>query len=351
MRRLGFAALGMGMLLAGCATVETPPAVSPWPTGTVDASAETVPVGTANQDAADDPAIWRNAADPANSLIVGTDKKAGLYVYGLDGAVRSFLPAGQLNNVDLIELGDGTVLVGASDRGDPANAQIAFFTLSPAGLLTALPKTGVGPGEAYGFCMAPPTGDGLMRSYMVTKQGPVMETVFGGTPKAMQKLSSRVFTIATQAEGCVVDPRTDTLYVGEENAGIWRFDLAATAPVGELVARADGLALVADVEGLTLAPIGETGGYLIASSQGDNAYTAFALPSMDYIGRVRIADSGDIDGTSETDGIAFAPGDFGSVFPEGLFVAQDGDNQPGTGTQNFKLVRGDRLLAAFRNGR
>ena len=35
-----------------------------------------------------DPAIWRNVQNPAASLIVGTDKKAGLYVYGMDGKVR-----------------------------------------------------------------------------------------------------------------------------------------------------------------------------------------------------------------------------------------------------------------------
>src|SRR3546814_1779145 len=60
-------------------------------------------------DAADDPAIW--AAPPGQSVnrsgmrgrgfITGTDKKAGLYVFGLDGRKLQFLPDGLLNNVDL----------------------------------------------------------------------------------------------------------------------------------------------------------------------------------------------------------------------------------------------------------
>ena len=56
--------------LAACATTPMPgdPAVP------VYAVAETVPVATANEDAADDPAIWRNAASPSDSLIVATDK-------------------------------------------------------------------------------------------------------------------------------------------------------------------------------------------------------------------------------------------------------------------------------------
>ena len=94
------------LALAACTTVEkeVPVAVriaNATPAVTVTARGETTPVGTPNADAADDPAIWRNAANPAASLIVGTDKKAGLYVYGLDGKTRDFLDAGRVNNVDL----------------------------------------------------------------------------------------------------------------------------------------------------------------------------------------------------------------------------------------------------------
>jgi 3-phytase len=43
-----------------------------------------------------------------------------------------------------------------------------------------------------------------------------------------------------------------------------------------------------------------------------------------------------------------APGDFGAPFDDGLFVVQDGDNQPDN--QNFKLVPGGAVLALLRNG-
>ncbi|WP_232468755.1 phytase [Croceicoccus marinus] len=348
------AAIAPAILLAACAgeTVWPP---SPWPTGSVTAAAETVPVGTANADAADDPAIWRNPADPAKSVLLGTDKKAGLYSYRLDGTVIDFVPAGLLNNVDLVSLAGGTVLVAASDRTDAATPAIAFFTLASDGQLTQGPRLEVGSGgsgEAYGFCMAEADAAGqLARAYVVTKQGPVIEAVIGGTAQAPTILSTRRFAIPSQSEGCVVDGRTDMLYVGEETVGIHRFDLSQASPAGELVSRADGTALVPDVEGLAIAPVGSDGGYLIASSQGDNAYAAFALPTMAYAGRVRIVDGGGIDGTVETDGIEFAAGSFGPGFPDGIFVAQDGDNGPdadGNATQNFKLVRGDALLAALR---
>src|SRR5512139_173603 len=115
--RRGIAMRGMIFLgLAGLASCESPPPASSANMISVSATAETEPVGTAYRDAADDPAIWRNPADPAASLIVATDKRAGLHVYGLDGKQVAFDPAGRLNNVDLIDLGDRGILVAASDR-------------------------------------------------------------------------------------------------------------------------------------------------------------------------------------------------------------------------------------------
>ena len=69
------------LALAGLGSCGRPmPATVAPETAMVQATAETEPVGTTHQDAADDPAIWRNAANPAASLIVATDKKAGLHV-------------------------------------------------------------------------------------------------------------------------------------------------------------------------------------------------------------------------------------------------------------------------------
>ena len=65
---------------------------------------------------------------------------------------------------------------------------------------------------------------------------------------------------------------------------------------------------------------------------------------MTYAGRFRIG-GGAIDGTSDTDGIELALGDFGPAYPQGLFVAQDGDNAPDT--QNFKYVSWAKVKAAL----
>lgn len=319
----------------GCAT--TPPLVTGLPAVTVVAAGETRPVASAaGQDAADDPAIWRNPVDPAASLIVATDKKAGLYVYGLDGAVRHFDPAGRLNNVDLVALGDGTVVVAASDRNDPAQARLRLYRLDIAtARLIPLGTVAAGAGEAYGVCL---WRDGAaLTAFSVLKAGDVhqirIDLSSGGAPRATMVRSLK---LATQTEGCVVDPRSRQLFVGEEDVGIWRFDARAEGPVtGTLVAPADGRHLVADVEGLAIAPEGADGGWLVASSQGDNAYALYHLPDLRPAGRFRVI-AGAFGAAEETDGIDLALGNFGDTYPDGLIVVQDGNNAPAA--QNFKLV-------------
>ena len=324
------------VLLAGCAN---PPltAGTPVTTATVTARGETVPVGTANADAADDPAIWRNARSPRDSLIVATDKKAGLYVYGLDGRVRSFVAAGQVNNVDLIDLGSRGVLVAASDRNDRAYAKLQLYRLDPAtARLVPLGAAPGGAGEAYGVCLWRSGAETY--AFSVLKNGSVHQIRLD--PVRGSGALVRSMKLASQPEGCVVDRRTATLFVGEEDTGIWRFDARADGPTqGTLVARVDSQRLFADVEGLALAPRGRNGGYLVASSQGDNAYALFSLPDMRFAGRFRIG-PGRFDGTEETDGIDLALGSFGPDYPGGLLVVQDGLKQPAEGgeRQNFKLV-------------
>ena len=151
--------------------------------------------------------------------------------------------------------------------------------------------------------------------------------------------------LGTQSEGCVVDDRTGILYVAEEDVGLWKFDAAPDGPVtATALAKADGKEIVIDAEGLALAPSGADGGYLVVSSQGDNAYAVYKLPEASYVGRFRIGD-GAVDSVQETDGVELMLGDFGPQFPAGLFVTQDGDNLPAT--QNFKLTSWADIVAAL----
>jgi 3-phytase len=327
------AAAALALLTLGASAPAAPP--SPLATVTVQAKGETVAVGTANADAADDPAIWRNRRNPGASLVVATDKKAGLHVYDLTGADRSFLPAGRVNNVDLRDMGRAGIIVAASDRTDPAAAKLALFRLVPeTAKLEPLARIDVGAGEAYGICLY--REGRRLYAFNVLKDGTIAQAeidLAGATPRAR---IVRRLKLATQSEGCVTDERRHRLYVGEEDVGVWRFDARATAATEpHRVAAADGQAIVADTEGLAIAngPAGRA--YLVVSSQGDNAYAVYRLPDETYVGRFRVA-AGRYGATEETDGIDLAIGNFGPRFPAGMLVIQDGHNEPQA--QNFKLV-------------
>lgn len=332
---------------AGCASTKSEVPIVPTTSAAgVQARGETEAVGTANADAADDPAIWRNPANPAASLIVGTDKKAGLHVYDLTGKDRFFIDAGRVNNVDLKDLGEAGVIVAASDRNDPRNARVALFRLDTSSAkLIPLGTVPVGAGEAYGVCLYR-TG-GKLHAFNVIKDGTIrhVELDLSGAAPAGKLL--RTMKLATQSEGCVVDERTHRLYVGEEDAGVWRFDARAEGPVaGTKIAAADTEKLVIDVEGVAIAAEGEdNGGYLLVSSQGDHAYAVYRLSDETFVGRFRIT-PGKFGATEETDGIEVIAGDFGPDYPGGLFIAQDGYNPPRA--QNFKFAAWADIKAALK---
>lgn len=321
----------------------------------VQAVRETTPVATSG-DAADDPAIWRNPADPSKSLIIGTDKEWGLHAYDLTGALVASVQAGKVNNVDLRSdvtiNGKPGVLVAASDRTEDPKGRIALYALetSPVSLRRlghpSVESDGVG--EVYGFCLwrraadavfaIIPFNNGDVRTYALD--------LSGDTPTATLV---RDVKLGSQTEGCVVDDRTGLLYVAEEEIGIWRMSADpqdTQAPV--MIARIDGVNLIPDIEGLAIIPEGETGGHLIASSQADSAggggkstYAAYDLETDQLTAHFRVTGSGKVDGATDTDGLEFADGDFGAPFEDGLFVVQDGDNAPDN--QNFKLVPGDAI--------
>ena len=62
---------------------------------------ETEPVFTSG-DAADDPAFWYNQVNPEQSIVFGTDTKAGIHAFALNGARIKFIPSGKINNIDII---------------------------------------------------------------------------------------------------------------------------------------------------------------------------------------------------------------------------------------------------------
>jgi 3-phytase len=415
----GLAVLVTG-LTAATATASTPPLPGNTAVPPVFARSETPPLfddDAGHNSNADDPAVWYDARHPGAGLVLGTAKEGGLDVYGLDGHLVQTLAApaaptedaapGRFNNVDILRglrFPDGTVsdVAVVTDRG---RDRIRFYRIDgsdPAAPLTdvtdsAVPRafsateaevddqyTAYGTaawrdartGASYVLASRRHTSEvGLFR-LAVTPAGTVtyhhvrtltLPSTFhvpGGTWSPCEKPGS-----GAQAEGLVVDAEHGTLYIGQEDIGVWkaRADLVGaprlvdrTRQFGvpgtydpetdECVLGADpgygGHHLTADSEGVTLfrAPSGRQ--YLIASSQGDYTYSVYDTSRGDrWTGSFRVAAGPAIDGTEETDGIAAFAGPLGSAFPHGVFVVQDGYNAPAPGDDdgdrtdtNYKIV-------------
>ena len=200
---------------------------------TVAATVETDPVPNPG-DAADDPAIWVNPADPALSTIIGTDKTAGggLGVYDLGGHQIQFLPFGELNNVDLrtgfpLE-GTSVALVTAGNRTDNS---IAIFKIDPATrLLSNVAARTITTLTTYGSCMYHSPVTGKFYYFVDSKAGDIeqWELQDNGAGLVDATKTRNLRKLNTQPEACVVDDELGFFYIGEEDVGIWKFGAEPT---------------------------------------------------------------------------------------------------------------------------
>ncbi len=326
---------------------------------TVVAQTETEPVADPC-DAADDPAVWVNPTAPGASLVVATNKRRGLVVYDLDGRLVSQLDVGLTNNVDLRSLqtssGRGAVagapvaLVAASNRSGDTLDILHLFAGGNLVPQRAIPAAYDGE-SPYGLCLY--RGEAHLYAFATYKDGAIRQWRLAGDGGADRLV--RALGVGSQAEGCVADDAANALFIGEEDAGIWRFDAApdgATDPILVDGMRRSGGHLAADVEGLALHASSGTpeSGYLVASSQGNSSFVLYdRSPPHAYRGSFLIGASG-IDAVTDTDGIAIASTALGPRFPHGLLVVQDGDNRGPTGEalhQNFKLIPWHRVTSAI----
>lgn len=247
-----------------------------------------------------------------SGYIIGTNKNddGGLEVYDRNARRLQSLQLGATNNVDL----RGSTVV-SSNR-----TRSGVDVLSFKGGRLALVRSFSVPFEPYGICLS---GD----TVIVTANGAGRVEQYSLTGKRLRTLSG----IESQSEGCVADDARGVLYIAEEERGIWRFaaDPQASSS-GTLIDTVEGN-LTADVEGLTLVK-----GHLIASSQGDSRFVIYK--DDEFVASFRIADSGNIDGATGTDGI-----DASKAL--NLLVVHDSENRGGE-SSNYKYVRLSELFRA-----
>lgn len=316
---------------------------------------QTEPVMTLD-DAADDPAIWINESEIANSRVLGTDKKYGLEVYDLSGKRTQRLPIGRLNNVDLRavnNMDDWSAVAAASNR---TNNSISLFLIDNTGTVVWLENSEIvtGLAEPYGLCMF--NNERGLQVFVNDSDGRYQQWLLlaaptqAGLPQFGAQLL-RQFRVSSQPEGCVADDEQELLFLGVEDEGIRivEADSGHSATITTLV-DIDGEILAADVEGMDLYRGLDGEGYLVASSQGNNSYAVYDRRAPHtYRGSFIVADNAqlNIDGSQDTDGLALSAGLRTPQYPEGLLVVQDGHNTGPDAAQNFKFVSWQQISRAL----
>lgn len=315
----------------------------------VAALRQTEPVGR-HGDAADDPAIWVHPTQPSLSRVLGTNKKQGLLAYDLNGKLLQELPVGRLNNVDVranFNLAGRMIDLAVASNRD--NNSISLFAIDRAsGKITEAGEIPTPLNEIYGICLfKPDTGE--LYAFANDKDGSFLQYRLKDASGKIEGDLVRRFAVASQPEGCVADDRQQSLFLGEEDVGVWAVDARADGATELTSVLAVGDVLKADVEGVALYQADDQG-YLVISSQGNDSYVVLdSAPPYAIRGAMRVGLNGalGIDGASETDGLEVTSANLGGPWSKGMLVVQDGRKRMPETTQNFKFVPWSEVAKAL----
>lgn len=290
----------------------------------------------------DDPAIWIDFENPANSIILGTDKgqeNGGIYVFGLDGKIdssRTILNLKRPNNIDVeygFRYGDlKTDIAVFTERGRNCirvyslpemkaidNGGIEVFTgeehRDPMGI--ALYKT-PDSGEIFAFVSrkSGPDGEYIWQYKLLTENS---ENV---TAQLVRKFGA--FKGGKEIEAIAVDNKLGYVYYSDETFGVRKYYASPDSTNRELAVFATE-GFIDDHEGISIFETSDTSGYIIVSDQQANQFQIFMREGISgnphnhqLIKVVKVA-AIDSDG-SEVTHIAL-----NETFTKGLFVAMSTD--------------------------
>lgn len=305
-------------------------------------SSETQPVSS-KDDAADDIAIWVNDLNVENTIIIGTNKQAGLDTYNLSGNMIKSYKFGRINNVDVFQEfnvgGEKFPLVIGSNRTDNT---IFLGRLYSDGSIKKIfkndPKSFIE--EVYGITSYNSNNNDYV--FISGKDGTLEQWLIEDNKGSINMSLIRTIKFNSIVEGLVSDAYYKKLYVAEETVGLWEININPNIDLNKkLIFNTDKRYFKPDFEGVTLYKKDNGEGYIFISIQGSNSYAVLDRKSKEFKSVFRIKKSNNIDSVSDTDGIDLSQLST-NKFPEGLFIVQDGDND--NQNQNFKFVNLSSIL-------
>jgi 3-phytase len=288
---------------------------------------------------ADDPAIWIHPTRPESSVVIGTDKENGLFVWDLEGRQLQYLPqVGTTNNVDLryqVQLGSEKLdIVAANLR---SSGKLAVFKVNKhwhdGQVLTQLAdgnsqfndlqKDSYGfslykrPWDGALFIIEKPKNSGKIRQYLVSGSNNMIHV----TPVRDLNYNGGV------TEGFLADDDLGYLYVPEEGRGIHKYHADPAGGDDELLIFALEDSIRGDREGMGLYRCDNGSGYLLLSSQGNSTVKIYdRVGNNRFLKTVQMTNHLGKTGLG-TDGLDVTSFPAAPLFPNGLVVLHDEANR------------------------
>ena len=283
----------------------------------------------------DDPAIWVNPKNPAESIVFGTDKKTNgaIYAFDLNGKIiqdKTIRDIQRPNNVDIeygFQLNDSTV------------TDILVFTEREKQQIRMFSVPDMKPLDGGGFKVFEdeeleenklPMGVSLYKSskdatvYAIVgrKTGPADGYLYqyalnadslGVSSNYVRKFGK--FSGVKEIEAIAVDDENGFVYFSDEGVCIKKYH-AEPSMGNEEISCFGGEYFDEDIEGIAIASYADGHGYLIVSNQQKGEFNIFDRETNAYINAVNLS-------TTETDGCEAVTVPLNDTFKNGLFVAMN----------------------------
>lgn len=292
----------------------------------------------------DDPAIWINRNDPANSLVIGTDKDANgaLYVFDLNGKIIQDKTVKDLQRPDNVDIEYG-LKIGGQEHDIAVVTERMTHKLRIFSLPTMQPLDNGGIemfegeiGDMHRDLMGislykdPNTGD--VFAIVGRKQGPSgsylwqykLEDNGSSAIKGTLVRKFGAYSGKKEIESIAVDDKLGYVYYSDEGVGVRKY-YADPAKGNEELALLATTGFTQDHEGISIYELTDSTGYILVSDQGANQFFIYpregtaSNPNDQPLKKVVLVSA------TESDGSDVTSTPLNSTFTHGLFVVMSTD--------------------------
>lgn len=293
----------------------------------------------------DDPAIWINPANPAESLVIGTDKDedGALYVYDLKGKIIESKVVRGLKRPNNVDIEYGLMLNGkATDIAVVAErltSKIRIFSLPDmkpidnGGIEVYQGEKGKDFRDLMGIALYKRPSDKAIFAIVGRKNGPAQDYLWQykleddgkGMVKATLARKFGKYSQKKEIEAICVDDKLGYVYYSDENVGVRKY-YADPEKSGEELALFATTGIKDDHEGISIYELDDKTGYILLSDQQANQFHIFPREGNkdnphqhNLLKIVKVS-------TNESDGSETVSIPLNDTFKKGLFVAMS-DNK------------------------